>query len=71
MAKSNSTTTAPRGYQFTGATPLNTLTQNTAFLRLASRLHDQAIRMADAQLTGKFFKYKPVPIPQKMLHIFQ
>lgn len=72
MAKIDSTTTVHSGYQFSGkATPLSSLTKNSAFLKLASTLRKQAIRMADVEQRGRLFHYRPVQIPQNLFHIFQ
>lgn len=72
MAKIDSTTTVHSGYQFSGkATPLSSLTKNSAFLKLASKLRKQAIRMADVEQRGLLFHYRPVQIPQNLFHIFQ
>ncbi|PIQ26984.1 hypothetical protein COW64_09020 [bacterium (Candidatus Blackallbacteria) CG18_big_fil_WC_8_21_14_2_50_49_26] len=72
MAKINSTSTVHNGYQFSGkATPLSSLTKNSDLLRLASKLHKQAIRMAEAEQNKQFYYCRPVHIPQNIRHIFQ
>lgn len=72
MGKRNSTTTVHNGYQFSrAATPLSSLTKNSAFLRLASKLHRQAISMADAEHNQQVFLYRKVHIRKNLLHYFQ
>ncbi|MDD2722323.1 MAG: hypothetical protein PHH47_13555 [Gallionella sp.] len=71
MAKSNSTTQEKSGYQYQGEVfPLPSLNKNSAFLRLARKLHRQAISMADAEQNQQAFHYRPIHIPANLLHIF-
>ncbi len=68
MASINSTAS---GYQYTGkSTPIQSLTVDFQLLKIASSLHQQAKDMDKAQLDGKKFTYRAIPIPQKFQHIF-
>lgn len=58
-------------YKFRGqSTPLHQITQDRQLLKIASTLHDQAVEMDKAQLNGKPFAYRSIPIPAKYRRIF-
>lgn len=72
MAKSNSTTQGKSGYQYQGEVfQLSSSTKNPALLKLAAKLHKQAMRMADAEQNQQHFHYSPIHIPENMLNYFQ
>ncbi len=71
MAKSNSTTQEKSGYKYQGEVfHLSSLTKNPALLKLAAKLHKQAIRMAEAEQNQQFYFCRPAHIPRNLRHIF-
>lgn len=71
MDKTNSTTQEKSGYQYQGEVfQISSLTKNPALLKLAAKLHKQAIRMAEAEQNQQFYICRPVHIPRNLRHIF-